>query len=345
MKLHHSLLDRQGNISSKATPDDLEIICSDPTYTHLIDQVAQHPSCWPELTDWVVLRRDDPAAAGAPPSPPKASTSRPRRPAPMIRVPHPLASLSVPEIPHKRMLMVVTLLMAFVMLMVAAPHLLGTASADTSAAPTPSVRAASREDVFSDARSLEQRVRKSPVWDEQLKKQTESLDKAIADGDAEQAEALSSELDDMRLQKTRVRIGDVTSSLSDSIGQASALKDAPASDAKITMNALIDTWSAKSVDESNLVQAEKDAQRLQNSVDAVQKDQNKALQDRKLEEERKAKAEQEARSNAQQQPAQPAPQTPLPQQSVPRQQTTPQPAPQQTRPYTPSGGTDGVAIG
>lgn len=237
------------------------------------------------------------------------------------------------------------LLSAFVILMVTAPHLIGSASAGTSDPSTSTVRAANQEDVFSDARIVEQRARKSPVWDEQLRQQTEVLDQAMKNGDSEKAEILSSKLDDMRLQKTRVRIGDVTSSLSDSIEQASALKDAPVSDSKKTMTALSDAWSAKSVDEANLPQAEKAAQQFRQSIDVVQKDQDKAIQDKKKEEERrKAQAEQEARAAAKQQPA--------PQQVNPQQQTVPQqqvpqqrPQAQQNRSVPQGGGTDGVTIG
>ena len=339
----HALLDHQCNISPKATPEDLETICSDPTYAHLLDQVAQHPSCWPELAKWVTLRREDPATAGAPPTPPAHAHGRAAWRAPRIHVPKPLASLQMPPLPHKQVLMVGALLATAVTLMAVAPRLLGTTSADISGSSTSSVLATSQEDVFSDARVIEQRAKKSPVWDEQLKHQAESLDKAMKAGDTAKAETLASKLDDMRLQKTRVRIGDVTSSLSDAIDRAATLKDAPASDDKKTMTALSDAWSAKSVDESNLAQAEQ----------AVQQDKDKADQARKREEERrKAKAEQEAQVNAEQQPAQVAPQTTTPQrQDVPwrqtTQQTVPQPHPQvqQNRPTQQSGGTDGVAIG
>lgn len=249
--------------------------------------------------------------------------------------------------------MVGALLATAVTLMAVAPRLLGTAPAGISDSSTSSVRTASQEDVFSDARVIEQRAKKSPVWDEQLKHQAESLDKAMKAGDTAKAETLASELDDMRLQKTRVRIGDVTSSLSDAIDRAATLKDSPASDDKKTMTALSDAWSAKSVDESNLAQAEQDARQLSTSVDAVQQDKDEADQARKREEERrKAKAEQEAQVNAERQPAQVAPQPTTPQQQdMPwrqtTQQTVPQPHPhvQQNRPTQQSCGTDGVAIG
>lgn len=353
MMRRRALLDHQGNISPKATPEDLETICSDPTYAHVLDQVAQHPSCWPELAKWVTLRSEDPAAAGAPPIPPARAHGRAAWCAPRIHVPNPLASLQMPPLPHKQVLMVGALLATAVTLMAVAPRLLGTAPAGISDSSTSSVHTASQEDVFSDARVIEQRAKKSPVWDEQLKHQAESLDKAMKAGDTANAETLASELDDMRLQKTRVRIGDVTSSLSDAIDRAATLKDSPASDDKKTMTALSDAWSAKSVDESNLAQAEQDARQLSTSVDAVQQDKDEADQARKREEERrKAKAEQEAQVNAERQPAQVAPQPTTPQQQdMPwrqtTQQTVPQPHPhvQQNRPTQQSGGTDGVAIG
>lgn len=349
MMLRHTLLDNQGNISAKAGPEDLEIICSDPTYAHLLDQVPQHPACWTELAEWIALRHEDPVTAGAPPEVPAHVGRRPRWHTSIPHLSNPLAALHVPALPHKPILMLGALLSAFVILMVAAPHLIGSASAGTSDPSMSTVRAANQEDVFSDARVVEQRARKSPVWDEQLRQQTEVLDQAMKNGDSEKAEILSSKLDDMRLQKTRVRIGDVTSSLSDSIEWASALKDAPVSDSKKTMTALSDAWSAKSVDEANLLQAEKAAQQFRQSIDVVQKDQDKAIQDKKKEEERrKAQAEQEARAAVKQQDAQqPAPQQVNPQQQTVPQQQVPQQRPQaqQNRSVPQGGGTDGVTIG
>lgn len=343
------LLDRHGRIKESASAKDLEIICSDPSYTDLLDQVVDHPSCWPELAAWITRRLDDPAIAGAPPAPPATNDGHPSFVMPRIVIPHPFATLRVSAPSCRPACMIGMLLAVFIALMVLAPHLLGTVSAGASDSPTSSTRAATdaTDDVFADARDSERRAKRSPVWDDQLERQTVLLDKAMTDGDVETARRLAAGLDDMRLQKTRVRIGDVTSSLSDSIDQAGTLKDAPDSDAKKTMTALSDTWSAKSVDETNLAQAETAAQQLKKNVDAVQKD-----QDRRQEEQRKAKEEQEqqTRENQQSAPA-PVPQPVAPQQTpqqqiTPRQQTTPQQPQAQRQPSAPqNGGTDGVAIG
>lgn len=360
------LIDKDGHIRQKATAQDLETICTDPSYAPYMDQVIGHPSCWDELARWVEERQSNPFATGAPPLPPDGvSDNRPNRLAKWRRplnAHHGSMAIGLNRTVAKRALVLgAAALLVVVMGFTAAGHFSPFASAE--AGSTDQDHSSSiPSDIMQDAHEAEERARKSPVYDKQLQVMVKDMDDAIKDGDRDKAQELTQKVDDMRMQKSRVRIGDVSSKLSDSIDRSASLRDVPDSAAKRRMIDLTEKWAGKSVDDDNLAQAQQDADSLAKAVSDCQN-----VKDR-MDREAKEKAEQEAKKREAQQQQEQKRSTAqnesgaagqqnnaIPQQQyTPAPQTTqrpaPQPAPQpksQTQPVPQGGadGTDGVAIG
>lgn len=346
------LIDKEGRINPNASPQDLEIICTDPTYKRYLGQVPSHPSCWPELAEWVWRKQNEPSSAGAPPvlSDKEDRQSTKRTLGSHFSRIH-FAALDI-RLPWNRVLIVsAALILTAATFFSVSVHLIGSASADSNDGSAVSRSASIAQDVLDDANDTKSRAQRSPVYDQQLKSLSEQIDQAIASGDPKSMQAAAEQLDKARQQKTNVRTGEVSSSISSSIEQATQLRGIPDSESKRRMVKLSDKWAGRSVDETNLKEAEADAAALKASVADCRK--AKTESDRR---QAQRKREQKQQQQPEPQPAQsdtsPSVASPPMVQPVSPQQTVPKPAPtlqapqRRAVPQVPqSNGTDGVTIG
>lgn len=334
-----SPIDRNGDIHPKAFQHDLEAICADPSYRHLLSRIPDHASCWPELEDWIDHYAQDPHTCGPPPS---APTAPPRTTGCIRNLNFALPKVSLPH-PSRRMLATATatLLLALSAICITPRwQAVGRDMAQQEPATAQQNAAGSR---FDEERTIADRARKSPVFDDQLQQMTDDLDQAIKQRNEKDAQRLAEQIDDARLQKLNIQIGETTSSLSTSIERSSRLGDAPDGDAKKRMVELVNTWGSATVDESNLSKARSASQDLADAVSSCEK--QKAERDRAAQLERERRA-QEQHKQDQQAMRQPSTST------VPAPQPVPSPAPPSVAPHrhnppsprTPAGGTDGVVL-
>ena len=340
-------LKREEPINLRADVYDLETICTDPTYKAYIPEVAHHPTCWPELRQWVWQYVADPLSAGVPPMPPeKASKSKhsahlrgmgvrsSRR-----RVPKILATIFGQN--RKRMFLLSLAILAVLVAIVSLPHSKPTFSqknADPVAASTGNTE---NDVLLGKAKKTAERARESPAYDAQLAKSLQQLQEDIDSQDFQQVASDIHTVQDLQQQKENVKIGEVTAELTGSIeaiGQYNDVQDIPEHK---KMMAIADRWSGESIDGSDLSQAISDSSSLQQLLkkcDLVQKEREEQANRKKMEEQQRS----------QQDSATDQPMTTS--QRVP--QTSPQPTlrQQEQQQSTQSGqnyeeGTDGVTIG
>ena len=334
-------------IDPKATPYELEALACDPDNWHLLDDIANHQSAWPELRAWALDAVTHPDTAGPPPLAPEEpkrgvlgrlfsrrhgsvpledANDRDATESPAETMPEDLnlGPVDVNEVGRGRSFpWRAAIIAAIVALSVTAIGVtvamfvlpeMGSSQPTATAAPTIDDDAEEQYRADEAVRQLRIAVKDAETLLENVGSSPVAgavdvgpLEQAIADEDSEAIIEETKQLRENFNQAVLAEASRVDSSLDGLVSQASDLVGAPESDERSEMVTLADFWAGRTVTAANLGQALQAEHRLAELITVVREQRDRA------------ETERVERERTQAEEAAPSPQ---PRSTQPRRQTT-----------------------
>ncbi|KAA8830166.1 hypothetical protein [Bifidobacterium tissieri] len=341
-------------IDPKATPYELEALACDPDNWHLLDDIANHPSAWPELRAWALDAVTHPDTAGPPPLAPEepkrgvlnrlfqrrrgavslgdtSGRDATESPAETMEDLN-LGPVDANEFergrsfPWRRAIIIATIVtfsVTAIGVAIAMVVLPGVDSSQPTATVAPTIDDDGEKQYRADeaARRLQIAVRDAEELLEDVSASpvagaidTSQLEQEITNEDVEAIVEETERLRKNLAQATLDETSRVGSSLADLVSQARELNGAPESGERSEMIALADFWDGRSVTTANLGQALQAEHRLGELIPMVREQRDRV------------EAEQLEHERTQAEKTTPTPQS---RSTQPRRQTTkPSPKPQ-----------------